>query len=326
MNIFLTTFFELPVWMLITLGFYISYKVLKFPDLTVDASFLVGTVSAACAAMFLQSSFLGLLFAILFGALAGFITGTIYLTNPRPAYKLLSGLLVIFAYYSLNFRLLGRRVSANFLLEPTLINKIIEAEAGLGSFCIYKPYRLLIGLLFLALVICVLIKFLGSTHGLLLRCIGSRSSLFCSAKKNSVAIYIYIGLIISNVIVSIGGWLYGSINSYAYINIFGTIMHVLASAIIGELIIERLPIGLDNRSSIMAIILAPLVGALVYYFFRSLVAVIMLLESKSIDGDTISIHRQDQNTLLAFFLLLTIYITKKIFSTPYTFLNTDESL
>ncbi|MEJ2745001.1 MAG: hypothetical protein P8123_04850, partial [bacterium] len=79
---------ELPAWMMVTLGFYIAFRVLQYPDLTVDASFIAGAVGTAAMALYYHSSCLGLLLAFTLSALAGTLTGLIYLTNPKDAYKL----------------------------------------------------------------------------------------------------------------------------------------------------------------------------------------------------------------------------------------------
>lgn len=100
MGILIAILRELPAWILVSLGFYIAYRVLKFPDLTVDASFVTGTVGTACAALSWHSSILGMLLAVFLGVTAGLCTGALYLTNPRPAFKLLASVLVLLAFYS----------------------------------------------------------------------------------------------------------------------------------------------------------------------------------------------------------------------------------
>lgn len=308
--ILVSTLQEWPAWILITIGFYVSYRVLKFPDLTVDASFVAGTVATACAALSWGSSLAGLALAIVLSSIAGLATSIVYLTNPRPSYKLLSGVLVIFAFYSINYRVLSHRTSAGFSNIRTSFNMLADYEASLGL----NPYRLLtMGFCIIVVVVVVasLSWFLNTRYGVVIRTIGSRKQLI-SYDRWRTGMYLSSGLIISNLIVGIGGWLYASINSYATINVFGTIIHALAAAIIGEAIYERLPLGKDRRISMKSIIVAPILGVTIYQFVKSFVAWAVIRESQSVSKTDISFNSQDQNTFIAILLVISIIAIRYI--------------
>lgn len=308
MEILISTIREWPAWIMVTIGFYIAYRVFKFPDLTVDASFIAGTVGTACAAVYWNSTLMGLLLAVFLGALAGFFTSVVYLTNPRPAYKLLAGVLVIFAFYSINYRVLGHQVEAGFAFKSTAMNALADFEANHGLNNL-RPLTFLVGLTVVGILIISLRWLFQTNYGIIIRSIGSRQHLV-SNNRFKAGIFLSTGLILTNIIVGIGGWFYASINTYASINVFGTIIHALAAAIIGEAIFERLPFGKDRRTSVWALLTAPVVGATIYQLFKSIVAWIMTKESESIDKTIISINQQDHNTFIAVILVIVIVVVR----------------
>lgn len=298
-NALYSTLPELPAWILVATGFYFSYRILKFPDLTVDASFTAGMVGAACGAIVFQSSFLGLIFALLLSSLAGLLTSFIYMSNPRPAYKLLAGVFVIFAFYSVNYRIIDKKTEVGFANMKTAFNFLADYQVGLPF-----SLQLFVGIFICILVFIIFRHFLKSHLGIIIRSIGSRPNL---EVKNINSFYI-IGLILSNSVVGLGGWYYSSINSYANINVFGTIIHALAIAIIGELLLENLPFLRDRRTSPTAILISPILGAIIYQFIKTTVTYVMANET----GDEVAINQQDNNAFVAVSLILLILFVKYI--------------
>lgn len=341
LNVLRASLIELPAWMLVALGFYFAFRVLKFPDLTVDASFVTGTVATAMAATNFSSSALGLVLAILFGCLAGTATWLVYLTNPRPAYKLLAGVLVMFASYSVNYRLLNHAVESCFTMQRTEMNRLAEFEASTYASG-FKPLSLSIGLaLVLVLILCL--RALMATHfGLVLRSVGSRPSLVMSngpryagnwrrsglSRFNRVNMSLWFGLALSNAIVGTGGWFYASTNATCSINIFGTVIHALAAIIIGETICGVVPGVRDRRTSIWVLVITPLGGAIVYQIVKAFVAWVMVDLSVGIDGSNVSYNSQDQNFLFVILLLVLILLSKAISQWAHAtdYQETDEEL
>lgn len=313
---------DLPAWMLVSLGFYIAYRVLRFPDLTVDASFVSGTVGAACGAIYWASSSLGLLVAISLSSLAGLLTSIVYLVNPRPSYKLLAGVLVVFGFYSINYRVLSYKTEAGFSTVATQMNYVSELQA-LYNLNTLKPITFLIGFLIIIITVFLFKKLLHTRYGLILRSVGSRKYLL-SNKRLRPAFYLTSGLILSNVIVGIGGWFYGSINSFATINVFGSIIHALAAAIIGEVLIEKIGWFRDRRTSVWVLLLTPLIGAFIYQLLRAIIAFLLTSES-NVNQTNYSINMHDHNTLLAIIVIMIVLAIKAVtLSAKYDLPNEDE--
>lgn len=316
---------ELPGWMLVSLGFYVAFRVLRFPDLTVDASYIAGTVGAASIAVNFHSSLWGLILAALLAGIAGALTGVIYATNQRPAYKLLSGLLVALGFYSVNYRVMGRDSYAQYSTLPTFFNKLGDFEVAHGM-AVYRPISVCIGLLLVFLVIVGLRLLFRTSLGLRLRTVGSRPHVISTA-RGPVSAYIVLGLVISNVIVGIGGWYHGAVKASANLFVYGTILHALAAAIIGELIIERIPRLRDRRTSVMTILIAPLVGATIYQFARSSITYAISLEIRSIVPNRYDLNHQDVDAFLAavlIFLLMAIRLASEQWQERVALVSTSQ--
>ena len=102
------------------------------------------------------------------------------------------------------------------------------------------------------------------------------------------------------------GGFYGSMNGNTTINVFGTILHVLAAAIIGELVIERLPKFKDRTTSVTTILSAPIIGGLIYFFIRAWIIWFIVEESNGNDPNKLSLSTQDVNALIAFGIIILI--------------------
>lgn len=298
---------ELPAWILVSLGFYVAYRVLKFPDLTVDASFVAGTAGTACAALAWHSSILGLVLAVGLGIFAGLCTGFLYFSNPRPAFKLLASVLVLLAFYSVNYRVLGHRVAVGFSTEPTAMNLLATFESAHG-FNSLRPLSLFISAGIVIIVFYLYSIILRSDFGLMLRSIGTKPWLV-SRSNFRVAVYLLLGLGLCNGTVALGGWLYASGNSFSSVNVFGTIMHALAAALLGEAIIERVYKGPDRRVSVKPILLAPFWGAIAYQILRASCSWVMTKIAVS-NSNNVSINAQDFNTVVAIFIILLVILVR----------------
>ncbi|NTV67126.1 MAG: hypothetical protein HGB06_05480 [Chlorobaculum sp.] len=303
-NLFFVSLWDMPGWMLVSIGFYVSYRVLKFPDLTVDASFVTATCGAAIAATLYDSSLIGIVFASILSGFSGLMTALIYLSNPRPAYKLLAGALILFVSYSINFRVLGHATESTFDKTDTFMNKISIYEIQHGLYP-YKPITLLVGIFLVFFVCCVYFWFLRTNAGLVFRTIGPRSNIICNKGFRRGKILI-LGLIITNVTVGFGGWYQASIDGFAQIILFGTILHALAAAILGEILFERIKIFGDRRGSVTAILAAPIVGAFLYQLIQTGVQYFFINESMATSDKIISVNQQDSNTFIAGLIILIV--------------------
>ena len=117
------------IFALLSLGLFISFKVLNIPDLTVDGSFTVGCAVSAVTTLSL-SPLLGILFAFISGVIAGVFTGL--LITKLKINPILSGILTQTALYSLNLRIMNQTPNISLLDKSTIFTPF-ESENGIGK-------------------------------------------------------------------------------------------------------------------------------------------------------------------------------------------------
>src|SRR3712207_2835695 len=107
MNFFLISTIEQGfIFGLVALGVFITYRILDFPDLSVDGTFPLGAAVSALCLSSGMNPFLSLIFAIIAGFIAGGITGLLHVKLKIT--NLLCGILVMIALYSINLRIMGK--------------------------------------------------------------------------------------------------------------------------------------------------------------------------------------------------------------------------
>ena len=111
------------LWGVMTLGLYITYKVLDFADLTVDGSFALGGAVSATLIVAGMDPFFSLLMALLAGMLSGVATGLLHTKLKIPG--ILAGILTMIALYSINIRIIGA-ANVPLLGELTVITTITD--------------------------------------------------------------------------------------------------------------------------------------------------------------------------------------------------------
>jgi putative tryptophan/tyrosine transport system permease protein len=215
------------VFGLVGLGVLISFRVLAFPDLTVDGSFPLGAAVSATLIVNGVDPFLATGVAILCGALAGLVTA---LLNLRfGILHLLASILTMIALYSINLRIMGRPNVA-IIGEPTVLTPF----EGLGLHNIYL--RPLFAGVVVVIVCALLARFLLSQYGLALRATGSNPRM-ARAQGVDTTRATYVGMAVSNAMVALAGALFAQMNGFADVSIgTGTIVVGLAAVIIGEAI------------------------------------------------------------------------------------------
>ncbi len=215
------------VFGLVGLGVLISFRVLAFPDLTVDGSFPLGAAVSATLIVNGVDPFLATAVAILCGALAGLVTA---LLNLRfGILHLLASILTMIALYSINLRIMGRPNVA-IIGEPTVLTPF----EGLGLHNIYL--RPLFAGVVVVIVCALLARFLLSQYGLALRATGSNPRM-ARAQGVDTTRATYVGMALSNALVALAGALFAQMNGFADVSIgTGTIVVGLAAVIIGEAI------------------------------------------------------------------------------------------
>ena len=219
------------IYGIMAMGIYISYKILDFPDLTVDGSFPLGAAVSAALVTLDVNPWLCLIAATLAGVLAGCVTGFLHIKLKIK--DLLSGILVMTALYSINYRIVG---SPNeFLMGlPTIFDIIPQGAA------IYQ-YRYLIILLVIAAVAKILLDlYLNTKSGFLLKSVGDNAGLVVTLAQNPGKVKI-LGLAIANGLVSLSGALYCQrAIQFDISSGTGTLVMGLAAVIIGTTVFSKI--------------------------------------------------------------------------------------
>lgn len=215
------------IYAILALGVYITYRILDFPDLTVDSSFPLGAAVTAVLITKGWSPLATLPVALAAGAAAGIVTGVIHVKFRIR--DLLSGIIVMTALYSVNLRVAGKANVPIFNMQTLFKNDLVSAlPKGM------QPYVPMIILALLVLV-CkyVMDWFLSTKAGYLLRATGDNPNLVTSLAKDSGTVKI-MGLAIANGLVALAGGVMCQYQRYFDISMgTGTMVIALASVIIG---------------------------------------------------------------------------------------------
>lgn len=232
------------LYALMALGVYITYRVLDFPDLTVDGSFTTGAAIATVMTINGTPPVISLLCAFVGGALAGLMTGLLHTKGKING--LLSGIIMMIALYSINLRIMGKP------------NLSLRGEANLFD----GASVLLIGFIMAIGVKLLLDLFFKTNIGLSLRATGDNRRMIQSFGANTDRTTI-IGVSLSNALVATSGGLIAFSTNQTNNNMgVGMIVIGLASVIIGEAIF--------GKSSIFRTTLAVVLGAIVYRLIYAL--------------------------------------------------------
>lgn len=270
------------IYAIMALGVYLSFRVLDFPDLTVDGSFVTG---AAVAAVFIMNGTSPILATIL-GALAGFIAGCItgILHTKGRINNLLSGILMMIALYSINLRIMDSP-QLSLLNDSTLKTQITEiwAKTGLNDILnsmlqaigierVPPTWGIVIMMLFVILIIkFVADYFLKTEVGLALRATGDNHRMIRSFSANTDILIIF-GIGISNGLVALSGALIAQHGGFADVSMgIGMIIIGLASVIVGE--------ALFGVKTIARATLAVILGAIIYRIVVTMALRVEFLET-----------------------------------------------
>jgi putative tryptophan/tyrosine transport system permease protein len=237
---------------LVALGIVISFRILAFPDLTVDGSFPLGAAVVARLIMEGAPPAYGILLAIIAGFLAGCCTGVLY--TKLKINSLLCGILMMTVLYSVNLRIMGRSniqllTVETFLtpLENLNINRFVPIIAFF--FVVAFGIKILTDLFF------------HTQIGFAMRATGDNEQMIRSLGVNTNHITI-LGLGISNAFVALSGALVAQDQGFADVGMgIGMIVAGLASIIIGE--------ALVGKHTVQRMTLAALTGSIIYKWIIS---------------------------------------------------------
>lgn len=210
------------IFAIMVLGVYLSYKILDFPDMTVDGSFPLGGAVASAILIKGGNPILALVVATLCGALAGLITGMIHVK--LKVTNLLAGIIVMTGLYSVNLRIMGKSNIPLFSVKHLFNGNMI-------------PIVTLVILLILAKI--TIDYLLKTKFGFVLKALGDNETLVISLGIDEKKLKIY-GLMIANSFVALSGAILAQYQGFADVGMgTGTIITGLASIIIGEAIFKK---------------------------------------------------------------------------------------
>jgi len=241
--------YEGLVFGFVAVGVYLTFRVLAFPDLTVDGSFVLGAAVAAVLIINGVNPFLATLAALGAGLCAGLATSLLNTKLKIPA--LLASILMMVALYSINLRIMGRP-SLPLLREVTIFS-LASQLPGLETRLVYQ---LVVGLVLAAIVFFVLNWFLRTEIGLALRATGDNEQMVRGAGVDTDKTTI-LGVSIANGLVAFSGGVVAQGQRFVDVNMgVGMIIIGLASVIIGE--------ALFRPKGVARLLLATLGGTFVY--------------------------------------------------------------
>ena len=260
----------------LSLGVYLSFRVLKFPDLTVDGSFPLGAAVVATLITQGVNPWLATAVAMVAGALAGLCTAS--LSVRFNILNLLASILTMIALYSINLRIMGRP-NVPLLNQPTLFDGL---DTVLPIWVI-----LLVGLGLAKLAIDF---FLTSDLGLAMRATGLNPTM---AKAQGIYTnrLILLGMAMSNALAALSGALFAQVNGFADVALgVGTVVVGLATVILGEAIFPSRTV----RWATLAVIL----GCLIY----------RLVIALALNADFLGLRAQDLNLVTALIVVLALVL------------------
>lgn len=270
------------IYAIMALGVYLSFRILDFPDLTVDGSFVTGAAVAAMMIIGGVNPFAATLAALGAGFLAGCMTGILHTFGKINA--LLSGILMMIALYSINLRIMGKSNVPLLSTETamtmvkdawdktgldTFFNSILSA-IGLGD-SLPRTWGIFIFMLIVTFIIKFLTdRFLQTEIGLAIRATGDNKRMIRSFSANT-SLMVILGLGLSNAMVAFSGALIAQQGGFADVGMgIGMIIIGLASVIIGE--------ALFGTKTIARTTLAVIGGAVIYRIVVTLALRVEFLE------------------------------------------------
>jgi putative ABC transport system permease protein len=255
------------LWSIMSLGVYITFKILNFADMTVDGTFATGGAVTAVLITNGFNPYLSLLVAIAAGMVCGLITGILHTKLEIPA--ILAGILTMIALYSINIRIMGDKSNIPLIGAQTIISMISSVAPALTT----NIVTMIIGLIFAGGVIILLYWYFGTEIGSAIRATGNNEYMVRALGVNTDNTKI-LGLVLSNGLIALSGAMVAQSQGYGDVGMgTGTIMIGLASIIIGEVL-------MGNRFSFAYKLLSVVVGSIVY---RVIIAFVLWLGLKSTD-------------------------------------------
>lgn len=253
---------------LLALGVYVSFRVFDFPDITTDGSITLGASVAAVLLVSGVNPFVATLAAALAGMVAGSITGTLY--AKFGIHKLLAGILMMTALYSVNLHVMGKS-NVPLLSHETLATlagrlgtRLIGADTvTVGGWEVRShDASVLLAALLVTIAVAALIYAFFRTHlGTAMRGTGDNDRMM-RANGVSDGNMIIMGLALSNGLIALAGALLAQYQGFADVQMgIGMVVWGLASVIIGEALVRSNQLGITIVGAVMGSVLFRLLVA-----------------------------------------------------------------
>ncbi|ABM02665.1 ABC transporter inner-membrane translocator [Psychromonas ingrahamii 37] len=270
------------IYGLVAIGVYLTFRILDFPDLTVDGSFTLGAAVAATLIVAGQNPYLATLCGTLAASCAGLVTA--WLNLRFNILHLLASILTMTALYTINLRVMGKPNVA-LIMEPTVLSPFEGILPDMYMKVIFVAVCAIVGGLLVA-------WFLRTQYGLAMRAVGSNKRM---AQANGIVVTekVYVGLALSNGLVGLAGALFAQTNGFADSTMgIGTIVVGLAAVIIGE--------SLLASRSMLVIVMSCIVGSVLYRFAVSM----------ALNADFLGFQASDLNLITAVLVALALVFPK----------------
>jgi putative ABC transport system permease protein len=264
------------IYGLVAIGIYITFRIIDFPDLTCDGSFVLGAAVSSILIKTGYNPWFAIIAALIAGCFAGIATGILY--TRLKITDLLSGILVSFMLYSINLHVMGGLPNIALINATT----IFDQTSAIGLLCL------------IALVICLLIGYFFVTDfSLGLRSIGQNKRLAQNSGVNIKTMTI-IGLALSNSLIALGGALFSQNQGFVDVGSgIGTVIVGLASVMIGERILQY--------RSIIIQILSCIIGSIIY----------RILIGLSLHSDVLGLQTSDLNLITGIMVIAIMYMPRR---------------
>ncbi len=288
---------------LVGLGVYITFRILDFPDLTIDGTYPLGAAFAAIMIIKGYSPWVTLPVAFVMGGVFGAITAVI--ATKFKIHSLLASIIVATGLISINLRLMGRS-NIPLLNEATIFSPF---AAGFRAFIVarfgaeaarYANNLLTILLVGVIVILCKLIFdwFTQTELGMAMRATGDNRKMIKALGRNP-DYYLILGVAISNSMVGLAGAIVAQFHGFADVNMgLGLIISGLAAVIVGETIVRPASV---SRATLSAII-----GMIIY---RIAIAAALSLRFPLPGGQTFRVEATDVKLATALLVLIVLWLT-----------------
>lgn len=271
------------VYAFVGLGVFLAFRILDFPDLTVDGSLPLGAAVSAVLITGGYSPWLATFAAMIAAACAGLVTATL---NVRfKILHLLASILTMIALFSINLRVMGRPNVA-IIGEETVLTPFFGH--GIADYYVRPAFLFVL----VAVVVVLLARFLASDFGLAMRATGANPRM-ARAQGIATSLHIYTGMAISNALVGLAGALFAQTNGFADVTAgVGTIVVGLAAVIVGETLLPSRRIAI--------ILIGCVVGSVLYRIAVQL----------ALSADVIGLKASDLNLATAVLVAIALILPR----------------